>query len=104
MDRTTEDDDGQVGEATGDEGGESGRGAVVWVALGGAGLVVPAWAKGLARRRGKRYEKRRRKRHNLVNEGSSDYTVREVRRNGYEGLAQEDDKSTGVEKGSILKG
>ena len=48
MDRTTEDDDGHVGEATGEEGGESGRGAVVRVALGGGSVGGVGWAKGSA--------------------------------------------------------
>ena len=38
MDRTTEEDDGHIGEAMGEEGDERGRGAVGWVALGGAGV------------------------------------------------------------------
>ena len=36
--RTGEEDDGRVGEATGEEGGERGRGAVVWAALGVGGV------------------------------------------------------------------
>ena len=47
MDRTTEEDNGHVGEATGEEGGESGQGAVVRVAWAGLRSVVSAWAKGL---------------------------------------------------------
>ena len=47
MDRTTEEDDGHVGEATGEEGGESGRGAVVRVALGGAGVGGVGVGKGV---------------------------------------------------------
>ena len=48
MDRTTEEDDGHVGEAMGEEGGESGQGAVVRAAWAELGSVVSAWAKGLA--------------------------------------------------------
>ena len=44
MDHATEEDDGRVGEATGEECGESGRGAVVRTALASG---VSAWAKGL---------------------------------------------------------
>ena len=42
-----QEDDGRIGEATGEEGGESGRGAVVRVALGGAGVGGVGVGKGV---------------------------------------------------------
>ena len=71
MDRTSEDDDGRFGEATGEEGDERGRGAAVRAARPWVSWC--RWCRrrqrGCRRKRGKMYEKR----HNLVNEGSGDY-------------------------------
>ena len=51
MDRTTEEDDGRVGEAMGEKGGERGGGAAVRAGCTAAERLasgVSAWAKGLA--------------------------------------------------------
>ena len=72
MDRTTEEGDARVGEATGDERGGPAVRAAPKAELA---LVVSAWAKGW----------RRGKRDNLVNEGSGHYPLLRVeqRRAGF---------------------
>ena len=55
----------------------------------------------------RRREKRREKRHNVVNKGSCDYALRVAANRDETGIRvvpRKDDKSTSVEKGSILKG
>ena len=66
MNRMTEGDDRRVGEATGEEGGERGRGAAVRQPWGELASLVS----GGQRVGGGRVRKRRGKRHNLVKEGS----------------------------------
>ena len=114
MDRTTEDDDGHIGEATGEEGGESGRGAVVrpgglgrsrrrWCRRGQRG-----WRRKHGQRHGKRRGKRRRKRPNLVNEGSGDYALRVASNRDETGIRVGPRRTirarTGVDKGGIVGG
>ena len=73
-----------------------------WAELGS---VVLAWAKGWRRKHGKRCEKRPRKRHNLVNEGSSDYRVASNRdETGIRAGPRRTIRARGVEKGRIVKG